>query len=322
VSVTYLNSLGRHQFDTINANAPETPGDLTTRPYGNENLYRYYSEGEYRQNQIITNVQFRVSQKFSLMGFYALGWADSNVGSLGSNPTNATLANNYHLGDDWGRASFDIRSRVFLSGTANLAHNIRISPFVILNSGAPFNITTGTDLNGDSFYNDRPSFADATLCTAGSTQYKQTPYGCFNLTPGATDKRIPINFGNGPSNVQVNLRVSKTWGFGPDLKKDNSGNSNQGGGPPGGGPGRGGPGGPPGGGPRGMSNVFGSSTTTHKYNLTVAAMARNLFNTWNPGLPVGNLSSTDFGKSNSLAGGPFSSGTANRRVDLSATFTF
>ena len=322
VSVTYLNSLGRHQFDTINANAPETPGDLTTRPYGNENLYRYYSEGEYRQNQIITNVQFRVSQKFSLMGFYALGWADSNVGSLGSNPTNATLANNYHLGEDWGRASFDIRSRVFLSGTANLAHNIRISPFVILNSGAPFNITTGTDLNGDSFYNDRPSFADATLCTAGSTQYKQTPYGCFNLTPGATDKRIPINFGNGPSNVQVNLRVSKTWGFGPDLKKDNSGNSNQGGGPPGGGPGRGGPGGPPGGGPRGMSNVFGSSTTTHKYNLTVAAMARNLFNTWNPGLPVGNLSSTDFGKSNSLAGGPFSSGTANRRVDLSATFTF
>jgi hypothetical protein len=29
-----------------------------------------------------------------------------------------------------------------------------------------------------------------------------------------------------------------------------------------------------------------------------------------------------FGKSNSLAGGPFSSGTANRRFDLSATFTF
>ena len=41
VSVTYLNSLGRHQFDTINANAPTTPGDLTTRPYGNQNIYRY-----------------------------------------------------------------------------------------------------------------------------------------------------------------------------------------------------------------------------------------------------------------------------------------
>jgi len=52
-------------------------------------------------------------------------------------------------------------------------------------------------------------------------------------------------------------------------------------------------------------------------------MARNLFNTWNPGAPIGDLSSTMFGKSNSLPGGPFSAGsTANRIFDLSATFAF
>jgi hypothetical protein len=71
-----------------------------------------------------------------------------------------------------------------------------------------------------------------------------------------------------------------------------------------------------------MGGIFGPSNTSRRYNLTIAAMARNLFNTWNPGLPVGNLSSTMFGKSTGLAGGPFSSGTANRRFDLSATFSF
>lgn len=320
VSFTYLNSRGIHQFDTINANAPDASG---VRP-GAQDVYQYYSEGIFKQNQLITNVQIRLSQKFSLMGFYALGYVNSDVSGVSNNPSNANFGNGYRLTDDYGRASFDIRNRLFLSGTASLAHNIRISPFVIANSGAPFNITTGTDLNGDSFYNDRPSLVDGSYCVSGSGQYVSKSYGCFNLTPGATEKRIPVNYGKGPSNVQLNLRVSKTFGFGADTKKPKAADSGPGG-PAGPGGGGRGPGGPPGGGfggPRGMGNLFGGANTTRRYNLTIAAMGRNLFNTWNPGLPIGNLSSSSFGKSNSLAGGPFSSGTANRRFDLSATFTF
>jgi len=71
-----------------------------------------------------------------------------------------------------------------------------------------------------------------------------------------------------------------------------------------------------------MGGLFGPSNTSRRYNLTISAMARNMFNTWNPGQPIGSLSSTSFGKSNSLAGGPFSSGSANRRFDLQATFSF
>ena len=307
VSFTYLNSRGLHQFDLLNANAPYAPNYNPS----SGNIYQYNSEAIFKQNQLITNVQIRVSQKLSLMGFYALGYANSDGAGPSSNPSNST-----RLTDDYGRASFDIRNRLFLSGTASLAYNIRISPFVLANTGLPFNITTGQDNNLDSFYTDRPSFLDCSVTGAKSTQY-----GCFNLTPAATDKRIPINYGKGPANVQVNLRVSKTFGFGADTKKPNASPDA---GPRGGG-GRGGPGGPPGGGfgrPGGMGGLFGPSNTSRRYNLTIAAMARNLFNTWNPGLPVGNLSSTTFGKSTGLAGGPFSSGTANRRFDLSATFSF
>jgi hypothetical protein len=76
------------------------------------------------------------------------------------------------------------------------------------------------------------------------------------------------------------------------------------------------------GGPRGMGGIFAPSSTTRRFNLTLTVVARNIFNFWNPGTPIGNLSSTMFGESVSLAGGPFSSGTANRRVDFQALFSF
>jgi len=315
VSFTYLNTRGLHQLNLENANAPKADG---SRPLNNnDNLYQYNSEAIFKQNQLITNVQLRVSQRFSVMGFYALGWANSDTGGPSSNPSNQ-----YHLTDDYGRASFDVRDRLFFSGTASLAHNIRISPFLIANSGAPFNITTGQDNNLDSFYNDRPSFAASCNGTLpANVVFNQ--YGCFNLTPAATDKRIPVNYGKGPANITVNVRLSKTFGFGADTKKV-AGAPDQGaghGGPGGGGGGRG-PGGGGFGSPRGMGGMFGPSNTTRRYNLTLTASARNLFNTWNPGPPIGNLSSTMFGHSNSLAGGPFSSGSANRRVDFQALFSF
>jgi hypothetical protein len=92
-----------------------------------------------------------------------------------------------------------------------------------------------------------------------------------------------------------------------------------------GGPRGGGPGG--GLGPRGLSGGGGNpfnfgGSTNRRYNLTFSISARNLLNSANPGLPVGNLSSPFFGQSISIAGGPFSSASANRRIDLQVMFSF
>jgi hypothetical protein len=314
VSLTYINSRGVHQLDLRNANAPQVPGyDPSTG-----NVYQYYSEGIFKQNQLIANVQIRMSRTLSLNGYYALSYAHGDTNGVSSNPSNS-----YDIAEDYGRASFDIRDRLFLSGTASLAHYIRISPFVIANSGAPFNITTGKDNNGDSFFNDRPSFADCDSSNAVLNQ-QGAPVRyrgrCFNINPASGEKAIPVNYGQGDANVTVNLRVSKTFGFGADTRKESGGAPD--GAPPGGGSRRGPMGAGGYGGPRGLGSVFGPASTTRRYNLTIAAMARNLFNFWNPGQPVGSLSSTSFGKSNSVAGGPFSNGTANRLFDLSATFSF
>ena len=78
-----------------------------------------------------------------------------------------------------------------------------------------------------------------------------------------------------------------------------------------------------GGGGGGMRGMFGGDTTEKRFNLTLSVMARNLLNHTNPGGYIGNLSSTQFGQANSLAGSFFESSSAgNRRVELQLRLSF
>jgi hypothetical protein len=65
-----------------------------------------------------------------------------------------------------------------------------------------------------------------------------------------------------------------------------------------------------------------SATTGHKYSLSFSAQALNLFNDIDYGQPVGTVNSSKFGKSTSLAPGMFSSGSAARRIFITAAFSF
>ena len=119
---------------------------------------------------------------------------------------------------DYGRASFDVRNRLFVGGTISLPHAFRVSPFMIANSGTPFNIIVGQDLNGDSIFNDRPALAT----TAGpGGQVIVTPYGTFNTVPVAGQTIVPINYGTGPALFSFNLRLSKTfsWALRPKVRQ-------------------------------------------------------------------------------------------------------
>jgi hypothetical protein len=134
-----------------------------------------------------------------------------------------------------------------------------------------------------------------------------------------------VNYLTGPNHFTLNLRLAKTFGFGPELGK----NATQaGGGPPGGGPPGGGGGGSRGGGGgggfgRGPGGGFGGGpATTRRYSLTFSVNARNVLNYVNPGTPSGTLTSSHFGQSTSLAGGPFSSQAANRKIEVQASFSF
>jgi hypothetical protein len=314
LAVTYLNSRGVHEFYTNNLNPfiPDpTPSDPTNgqRVNPNEgNVFQYQSEGIFKQNQVIVNGSIRMGTKLSLFGYYTLNYANSDTSGAGSFPSNPG-----NLQEDYGRASYDIRHRLFLAGSIGLPRGFRLSPFLIASSGIPFNITSGTDPYQSDQYNVRPAFA---TCTPAI----QTKFGCF-VIPAATDLStytpIPVNYGDGPGRFSLNLRLSKTFGFGPVLE----GASGGGGGPMGGGTfGR--PGGGPRGGPGGGRGGPDAGATNRRYALTFSVNARNVFNNVNLATPIGNLGSPLFGESNGLTGRPYSDSTSNRRLDLQVSFSF
>jgi len=314
LAVTYLNARGVHVFFTNNVNAPN-PARNGQRPDPNKGtIYQFESDGVFRQNQVIVNSSIRMSTKLSAFGYYSLNYANSDTGGSGYFPSNP-----YDPGEDYGRASFDVRHRGFIGGSATLPYAFRLSPFIIATSGSPFNITTALDPFADSLFNQRAAFAS---CPSTSPTVKQTPYGCFDSNPQPGEKIVPINFLTGPGKFTLNLRLSKSFGFG---KKAESANTGPGGGPGAGGTFGRGPGGPPGQrggfGGRGPGGPDGN-ITNHRYSLTFSVAARNIFNHVNLATPVGNLSSSLFGLSNGLERQPFSQSTSNRRIDLQATFSF
>ena len=340
LTLTYMHSYGVHQMVTRNANAylpgtyiygdPTHPG---TRPNSNAGIIQqYYPEGIFKQDQLIVNVNARLTRSFNVSGFYNWTQANSNTG---------TASNSYNLMQDYRRAPFAQTNMLFLMGNYTDRFGITYNPFLIAQSGRPYNFTSPLDLTGDNFFNNRPSLVNAASCTSGSTQYFQTPYGCFNIQPGSGETIVPGNMGNGPAAVAFNLRMSRTFGVGPKRESaaNNAGQNGPGGMPPGGPPpgggpggGRGGFGGPGGGGGGrggfggggfgGPGGGFGGGASDRKYAVNFSVQALNLFNNINYGQPIGTVNSSRFGQSTSLAPGMFSSGAASRRVFIQAGFTF
>lgn len=320
LAISYLDSRGVHQLLTRNINAPfpGTPAaDFTNsafRPFGNlNNIYRYESTGIFKQKQFIVNGNVRVGSKVSLFGYYTLNYANADTAGASS-----FLSNPYDLLADYGRSAFDIRNRLFMGGTVALPYAFRLSPFMIVSSGRPYNVTVGRDLNGDSIFNDRPALVSTTRCgavTPIASTTECTPLGTFNLVPLPGQTIVPINYGTGPGLFTLNMRLSKTFGVGRRLERRGSGDQ---GGLPGGGRGH----------DHGrfgqvMGGALGlGSASDRQYSLTLGVVARNVLNRVNFATPVGNLTSPLFAESNAIATGPFSSGAANRRIDFMATFSF
>ncbi len=332
VAVNYTNSHGVHEFRSENINSPLLGTYTGIRgsgvfPFpGQGPIFQMESSGIYNQNQLITNVNSRVNNKISLNGFYMYGRAYSTADGLGSFP-----ANPYSMAGEYAPAGNDIRHRAFIGGSIATIWDLRLAPFITMNSGAPFNITTGQDIYGDTLFNSRPGIAT----DPNKPGVVKTPYGLLDPNPAPGEQILARNFGRGPGNFSVNMRVAKTFGFG-SVREGSArprGDFGGGGGDRGHGPGGPGGGGPPRGGamgaghgPGGMGGMFGGGggATNRRYNLTLSVQARNLLNHVNPGQVTGNITSPLFGQSNSLAGGfgAFAENGNNRRLEFQMRFSF
>ncbi len=288
LAVTFTNSHGLHEFRSEDINAPLPGSGLF--PLGQSGpIFLMESSGLYNQNQMIANFNSKVNAGLSLNGSYTLNRARSNTDGLGTFP-----ANPYNFAGEYGPAATDIRQRVSFGGTINTKWNVRFSPLVTLQSGPPFDITTGSDLYGTTLFNGRPGIAT----DPSKPGLIQTKYGLLDPNPTAGETILTRNYGRGPGLMSVNLRIGKTFAFG----KERAGASvtrNRG--------------------------IF-SPPPGRRYNLILSMSIRNLLNHTNPGPIDGNITSPLFGRANQSAGNlngeGFSENANNRRLESQVRFTF
>lgn len=311
VSLNYINTNGVHQY--LSRSIPSSATSF---------VYQYQSGGVFRQNQLVANFRTQLSPRFSLFGFYALNGANSNANGADSFPTDSQNPRT-----DYGRALFVQKHRIFLFGNWQAPFHFNASPFLSVNSGNFYNITTGSDLNNDTITNDRAAFANG---VSGNCKVATDFTTAVNSTGS---NRVSPGYCTGPSNVSFNLRLVRVFGFGERAAPRNGRSGGQDGGAPAGGPppsggGRGGGGGGPRGG--GGGGFGGGINSGKKYTLNVGAQIQNLFNYVPYATPNGSLSSYNpdpsknlFGRSLSLNNfGPGGSTSAVRTITLQATFNF
>ena len=289
VTLSYLETRGVHDQLTRNINAP-LPGTYTgvagsgTRPLGGTaNIYEYESGGVDRNHRLNVNSNLHFFSGLYFFENYAFQYirTDTNGGFP---------SNQYNIGQDYGRASNDLRNTLSFGGNVQLPYGFRAFGYLRLTSGLPYNITVGQDLNGDAQFNDRPAFAS----DLSRPSVVPTTYGYLDTLPIAGEKIIPVNYGKGPAYEALNLEFGKSFNFGPALKA------------------------PPGM-PAPKLKPGEKPHVQRKYELQFTLDAENVLNHVNYGTPVGTLNSPLFGKSTGLI---YGNGPSNRSVNLQTYFHF
>jgi hypothetical protein len=312
VTTTFINARVLHVLRSRNVNAPlpgtfspDEPGGGLRPVEGAGNIFRFESSGRFDQRQLIVGVNNQLNRNVTMFATYVLGKAKSDTDGAFSFPVNQ-----YDLAGEYGRSALDVRHSLTVGGTVITPWRVRLNPFVLVRSGAPFNITTGRDTNGDTIFDERPALA-ANLDKPGVVA---TRFGAFDPNPELGQPIIPRNFGQGPSFFTVNLRVGRTFGIVDKVPASKASPKAGSGGQSAG----------------NRRNVFagipGVNTNEKRFFLTFSVQVLNILNHTNQGPTIGNLSSPLFGRSNVSAGSfgsaVASSAAGNRRVEAQLRFSF
>jgi hypothetical protein len=284
LSIMYLDQHTTHIPKAVNVNTPLAKTDVNgqpggIRPYGDAagNLFQYQSVGIQEMKWLEIHVSSKVRRNMSLSAQYFLIDAHNDGGW-----DNLTPSNPYDFNADWSQASWTGRHRINLIGTMMAPWGIQLSSLVVTESGHPYDLTIGSDLNGDTVVNDRPAFAT----DRSRPSVVLTRFGAFDTDPLPGQTIVPRNYLIGSAMWTINMRLSKTFGFGATSAT-----------------------------PAGRN-----AGAAHRAALNVNIEVNNLLNHVNQGGYVGALSSPLFGQSTALR--LFSDTSNNRKVQFGAQVTF
>jgi hypothetical protein len=104
---------------------------------------------------------------------------------------------------------------LLLGSSLPLPLKFTISPFFLVQSGAPYNITTGIDSNDTGFAAERPELMaglSASSCSGGALVYAAGTDASTWIRAPARHHRTELRAR--PGMVNLGLRLARTWSFG------------------------------------------------------------------------------------------------------------
>ena len=174
------------------------------RPFApNLNIMQYQNSGHMSGNVFFVGLDQHSYKRF---GFFA-GYVRLNfIGNLGRGAVEPQSS--YSDAGERARPDWERQNQAFGVGNLNLPAKVEVAVEFDANSGAPYNLTTGTDANGDGDFNDRPSYA-----AAPGTGVYATRFGL--LSTDAVNGTVPRNLGTMPFTVHLDPNISRKfqlWG--------------------------------------------------------------------------------------------------------------
>jgi outer membrane receptor protein involved in Fe transport len=183
LAVNYVGVRAADQLRSRDGNAP-LPLDFGARPDPDLNVLRWIeSASRMESNSLEVTVRGVLAPRVSGLAQYVFGKTLTDTGGVNWFP-----ADSFHPQGEWGRADTDRRHQFNLLGSAALHRWVNLGVSVALQSGIPFNNTTGRDNNRDGLASDRP--------------------------PG-----VSRNTGHGPDYASVDLRWFRKFELQPGLKE-------------------------------------------------------------------------------------------------------
>ncbi len=211
---TFLYGKGYGLIRTVNINAPEVasnvgaPPDptaalLATRPIApDENMVQYQNSSPAAGPSATFTIEQHSYKRFSLSVSY--GYVNFKAYS----PGNGTPQSSYSNQGEWGRLNYERKNSVTFLGTVNFPYKVQGAVQFDAGNGRAYDITTGTDNNGDGNFTDRPSYASA----PGPGVYG-TRFGL--LTTNTVNGNVPANLGTMPGVIHLDTNLSRSFTLNP-----------------------------------------------------------------------------------------------------------
>ena len=202
LSMTYSRGWGRNLLRGRNLNAPVS-GVRPDPSFANE--VALVADAASRSRSF--GVMFNVVRMDWHRTFFAANytWSRSDTNTTGAF---AIPASGDNLESEWGPSSGDVRHRVGASFSTQPRKNMTCGVNLRVQSGSPYDITTGRDDNADGVFNDRP---------AGTTRNSARGRALVDL-----GGRLSYAWGfgkprqaGGPGGTMVAVRIGDSGGLGP-----------------------------------------------------------------------------------------------------------